>query len=621
MTREQEAELRKRIGDRRMVGWFYRSLVPYWRRVAVGVVSMLLSVGLGLAPPLLIRSIIDDVITGGQIGLLGRLVALLVGCFAGDAVFTATRMATMHILAQRMVYDLRRDVHRHLQSLSLGYFESHSTGDIMSRLSNDVGAVENLVSHGTDTIVSESLRLVLMIGILLWLSWKLALLALVPVPIFAVAIVLFARKVRPYYEKVRQQLGDINAHLQENISGIRVVQAFAREKHEEAAFDKASLGYFRAYSKGVWMWSTFFPGMGFVTSFSFIAILWFGARMIHAEQAGASLGTLVAFIGYLQGLYGPVRNLLQVHNAFNQALAALARIFEITDTRPDISDAPDATVLDRIVGRVAFENVSFRYHTGEVVLRNVDLAAEAGQTVAVVGRSGAGKTSIVNLVPRFYDPLEGVVRVDGQDVRQVQVASLRQQIALVLQDTFLFNDTVRENIRYGKLEATDEEVREAAVAAHAHEFITEDLPDGYDTEIGERGVKLSGGQKQRIAIARALLADPRILILDEATSSVDTEAERTIQAAVNRLVRGRTTFVIAHRLSTIVNADQILVLEDGQIIERGTHAELVALGGLYREMYDRQFDIPEIEATAPSEAPAVPGGGPRFPGEEFSRAK
>lgn len=618
-SREEELELRRRIGDRRMIAWFYRSLLPYWPRVLLGLVSMLASVGLGLLPPLLIKHVIDDVLTAGRMELLGPLIIGLICCSAGDSFFSGLRSATMHILAQRMVYDLRRDVHRHLQRLSLSYFESHSTGDIMSRLSNDVQAVEQMVSHGTDTVVSDSLRLIGLIGFITVMLWQLALVALIPLPIFVVAIILFARKVRPYYQKVRDQLGEINAHLQENISGIRVVQAFAREEHEEKLFDRASFGYFKAYAKGVWMWATFFPAMGFLTSFSFVGIIWYGAYLVHGQQHGATIGTLVAFFGWLQGLYGPVRSLLQVHNTFNQALAALARIFEIWDTPPEITDSPDARPLGPIKGLVEFEHVSFRYHTGEMVLRDVSFTAEPGQTVAIVGRSGAGKTSIVNLIPRFYDPLEGVVRVDGHDVRTVTVASLRSQIALVLQDTFLFNDTVRENIRYGRLDATDDEVEQAAIAAHAHEFIMQDLPDGYDTEIGERGVKLSGGQKQRIAIARALLADPRILILDEATSSVDTEAERIIQSAINRLVRGRTTFVIAHRLSTIVNADQILVLEDGQIVEQGTHAELIALNGLYKEMYDRQFDIPEIPVSAPSTPVPALRPGPQFPGEEYSR--
>jgi len=611
-------ELRRRIGDRRMIAWFYRSLVPYWPRVLLGLGSMLLSVGLGLLPPLLMKHVIDDVLTDGRMELLGPLVLAMIACSAGDSLFSGIRTATMHILAQRMVYDLRRDVHKHLQRLSLGYFESHSTGDIMSRLSNDVTAVENMVAHGSDTMVSDSVRLVGLTVFITVMLWQLALVSLIPLPFFIIAVIWFARKVRPYYQKVREQLGEINTHLQENVSGIRVVQAFAREEHEEKLFDKASFGYFRAYAKGVWMWATFFPAMSFLTSLSFVAIIWYGAKLVHTHHPGATIGTLVAFFGWLQGLYGPVRNLLQVHNTFNQALAALARIFEVWDTPPEITDAPGATDIGRIGGRVEFEDVSFRYHTGEVVLQHVDLAAQPGTTVAIVGRSGAGKTSIANLIPRFYDPLEGTVRVDGQDLRQVTVASLRNQIALVLQDTFLFDDTVRENIRYGRLDATDEEVQEAAVAAYAHEFIMEDLPNGYDTEIGERGVKLSGGQKQRMAIARALLADPRILILDEATSSVDTEAERIIQAAINRLVRGRTTFVIAHRLSTIINADQILVLEDGSIVERGTHAELMQLDGLYKEMYDRQFDVPEIEASRPLEERPETESGPRFPGEEYS---
>jgi subfamily B ATP-binding cassette protein MsbA len=349
------------------------------------------------------------------------------------------------------------------------------------------------------------------------------------------------------------------------------------------------------------MWSSFFPAMGFLSSVSVVLIIWVGAGTVNAGQGGTSVGTIVAFLGYIMNFYGPVRSLLRVHNEFNRALASLARIFEVMDLQPDITDAPDAVPMDRIKGEVRYDGVSFRYHTGEMVLRDVDLVAKPGQTVAIVGRSGAGKTSIVNLVPRFYDPLSGVVKVDGTDVRSVQTASLRSQIALVLQDTFLFNDTVMENIRYGRLDATDEEIRQAAVDAYAHGFIMEELPDGYETLIGERGVKLSGGQKQRLAIARALLADPRILILDEATSSVDTEAERIIQAAINRLVKGRTTFVIAHRLSTIVNADQIIVLEGGEVVERGTHRELMALNGngLYKQMYEMQFEFPENDEEPP----------------------
>jgi ATP-binding cassette, subfamily B, bacterial MsbA len=589
-----DEELRKRIGDRRMVAWFYRSLLPYWPRVLLGLASMLIAAAADNAVPLLMRSVFDDVIGKHHMELLSRLTVALIGCFAGSAVFSGTRTAIMHILGQQLVYDLRRTVHRHLQKLSLSFFESTSTGDIMSRLSNDVHAIELMVAHGTDTLVSDTVRLLIMVGAMSALLWQLTGLAFIPLPIFVVAIILFARVVRPYYRKVREQLGEINAHLQENITGIRVVKAFAREGYEEDLFDRASTEYYRASAKGIWMWATFFPAMGFLTAISLVVIVFVGVRMLAAGHPGATVGTLVAFLAYIQNFYGPVRSLIQVHNTVNQALASLARIFEVMDTQPDVKDAPDAPDLPSIRGRVVFDDVSFRYHTGEVVLEDVDLEAEPGETVAVVGRSGAGKTSIVNLIPRFYDPLSGRILVDGRDIRTITAASLRSQIAMVLQDTFLFNDTVRENIRYGRLDATPEEVEQAAIAANAHEFILNDLPEGYETVIGERGVKLSGGQKQRLAIARALLADPRILILDEATSSVDTEAERVIQAAINRLIRGRTTFVIAHRLSTIVNANQIVVLEDGRIVERGTHAELMALGGLYKEMYERQFEFPEL---------------------------
>jgi subfamily B ATP-binding cassette protein MsbA len=599
---ESDEELRRKIGDRRMIGWFYRAVMPYWVRVVVGLVSMLIAAAADNAPPWLSKLFVDDVMVKGQTSKLPSLGLTLIGCFAASAVFSGLRMGIMHILAQRMVYDLRRNVHRHLQKLSLGYFESTSTGDIMSRLSNDVESVENLVAHGTDTIVSDSVRVLIMVGAMFLLSWKLAALALIPLPLFLAGVIWFARKVRPYYRAVRDQLGEINAHLQENITGIRVVKAFAREEYEEELFDRASYEYYRAYRKGVMMWSSFFPAMGFLSAVSVVLILWVGARMVAAGQGGMTVGTIVALLGYIMNFYGPVRSLLRVHNEFNRALASLARIFEVMDLEPDITDAPDAVPMPRIKGEVRYDGVSFRYRTGEMVLKDVDLVAEPGQTVAVVGRSGAGKTSIVNLVPRFYDPLSGVVKVDDVDIRQVQTASLRSQMALVLQDTFLFNDTVMENIRYGRLDATDEEIRRAAVDAYAHDFIMDDLPDGYDTLIGERGVKLSGGQKQRLAIARALLADPRILILDEATSSVDTEAERIIQAAINRLVKGRTTFVIAHRLSTIVNADQIVVLEDGEVVERGTHKELMALNGLYKQMYEMQFEFPENNEEPPTES-------------------
>jgi len=370
-----------------------------------------------------------------------------------------------------------------------------------------------------------------------------------------------------------------------------VVKAFNREQHEYERFEGDSTEYYQASIKGIWLWSTFFPAMGFMTTLGLIGVIYFGARMtVYGE---ASPGQIVAFLAYMQHFYNPIRSLVRVHNVFNRALASLARIFQLLDEQPEIEARPDAPDLPRATGHVEIDGVSFRYQTGEMVLEDVSVTAEPGETVAIVGRSGAGKTSLVNLIPRFYDPLRGRVLIDGADIRDVTLDSLRSQIGIVLQDTFLFNDTVRNNIRYGRLDATDEEIEDAARRAYADEFIQE-LPEKYETLIGERGVKLSGGQKQRLAIARALLADPRILILDEATSLVDTEAEQLIQRALEELRHNRTTFVIAHRLSTVRDADKIIVIAGGQIVEEDSHEQLMARNGVYAEMYNRQFRLEDV---------------------------
>jgi ABC-type multidrug transport system fused ATPase/permease subunit len=399
---------------------------------------------------------------------------------------------------------------------------------------------------------------------------------------------LFNTRVRPIYRQVRDRLGDINAELQDNISGIRVIQAFGQERHELDRFTQRSTQYYEERVRGIRYWSTFFPAMGFVASLGMVIVLGFGVYRIFS--GALSLGGLVAFISYVASFYEPINRLVQVDNTVQQAIAAGERVFELLDTVPEIEDAPDAIKLPVIQGAVAFEGVSFRYGTGEEVLRDVSFQMQPGQVVALVGPSGAGKTSIANLIPRFYDPVRGRITVDGYDIKKVKLASLRKQIAVVLQETFLFNGTVRENITYGKPDASEEEMIAAAKAAYAHEFIM-NLPQGYDTEIGERGVKLSGGQKQRLALARAILTDPRILILDEATSSVDAEAEYLIQRALEKVLEGRTALIIAHRLSTIRHADRIIALEDGRIVEVGDHHELLARGGLYSQMYRRQYDL------------------------------
>jgi ABC-type multidrug transport system fused ATPase/permease subunit len=430
--------------------------------------------------------------------------------------------------------------------------------------------------------------------VLLVLNSRLALVILIPLPVMGIGLWIFNHRARPIYRRVRDRLGDINASLQDKLTGIRVVQAFDREEEEARHFREVSRSYLQVRVEAIRTWSVFFPALHFLSALGGALVLGFGARMVVNGQL--TLGTLVAFLSYIISFYEPLRRLTEVDNTFQQAIAAGERIFELLDAKSEIQDVPGATVLDDIEGKVVFEHVHFRYGEGDRVLEDVGFHVAPGEMVALVGPSGAGKTSIANLLCRFYDPESGRVLVDGHDLREVQVQSLRKHIAVVLQDTFLFNTTVRENLRYGKPDASEEEMVRAAKTAYAHAFIR-DLPAGYDTEIGERGVKLSGGQKQRLALARAILADPRILILDEATSAVDAEAEYLIQQALEEVLKGRTALVIAHRLSTIREADRIVALEEGRIREVGSHTDLLAREGLYSQLYQRQLELVRDKAA------------------------
>lgn len=565
-----------------------RYLKAYWRWVVVSIVCLLFLTILNLLPPLFQREIIDEVVGKRLLDRLPMLILGLVGVYALTRLLNFGEQYLRHVLGERFILDFRVLLYDYLQRLSISFFEDQQTGEIMSRITNDVNALEGFVTHSVGFLIVDLLRLVGTAIILLVLDWQLALLTLLPVPVLAVAMRLFNTRVRPIYREIRDRLGDINAELQDNISGIRVIQAFGQERHELDRFTQRSTRYYEERVKGIRHWATFFPAMRFVASMGMVIVLGFGAYRVFSSAL--TLGGLVAFISYVASFYEPIHRLVQTDNIVQQAIAAGERVFELLDTAPEIEDAPDAAELPAIQGAVVFEGVSFRYGTGEEVLRDVSFQMRPGQVVALVGPSGAGKTSIANLIPRFYDPVSGRVRVEGHDVRKVKLASLRRQVAVVLQDTFLFNGTVRDNVIYGKPDASEDEMIAAAKAAYAHEFIMK-LPQGYETEIGERGVKLSGGQKQRLALARAILTDPRILILDEATSSVDAEAEYLIQQALKKVLEGRTALVIAHRLSTIRHADKIIALEDGRIVEVGDHRELLARGGLYSQMYRRQYDL------------------------------
>jgi ABC-type multidrug transport system fused ATPase/permease subunit len=569
---------------RRLFGY----LGPYWKPLLITGILLLLQTGLSLLPPLFQREIIDEVIGAGDLQRLGTLVAAMIGVYAALALAEMGDQYLRHVLGERFLLDLRVRIYDYVQRLSLSFFERTSTGELMSRVTNDVNELERFITHGVTLIGVDALRLVGASAILIVLDWRLALIALAPVPFIGYGLRRFNRHVRPIYRQARDRLGDINTRLQDDLSGMRVIQAFGQEEAELQRFKIVSEGYYRERVRAIRAWSTFFPSIYFVSAVGGVLVLGAGAAMVVNGQL--TLGTLVAFLAYIVSFYEPLRRLTDVDNTFQQANAAAERIFELLDEMPEIQDAPGATSLGRIEGRVAFDDVHFRYGDDDDVLHDIDFQIAPGQVVALVGPSGAGKTSIANLLCRFYDPTNGRVLVDGYDIRQVEIRSLRRQVAVVLQDTFLFNASVRENVSYGKPDASEEEILAAAKTAYAHEFIQQ-LPEGYDTLIGERGVRLSGGQRQRLALARAILTDPRILILDEATSSVDAEAEYLIQQALEGVMRGRTSLVIAHRLSTIREADKIIALHDGRIREIGDHQELLERGGLYSQLYRRQLEL------------------------------
>jgi len=561
---------------------------PYWKPLLGTSLLLVLHSGLRLLPPLIQGEIVDQVIEAGDLSRLWAMIGSLIGVYVLVHLVDFGDLYIRHALGERFIFDLRVRIYAYLQRLSLSFFERTSTGELMSRVTNDVNALEQFVTHGVALTGLDLLRLLGASAVLLALNWRLALVVLIPLPFMVLGLRYFNRRARPIYRQARDRLGDINARLQDSLAGIRVIQAFAQEEAELTHFRDVSERYYRERVRVIRTWSTFFPALRFVAALGGALVLGFGARMVIWDQL--SLGTLVSFLFYVASFYEPLRRLTEVDNVFQQAIAAGERVFELLDEEPEIQDAPDAIALGKIEGDVVFDDVHFRYGDGDEVLHDVEFHMAPGEVVALVGPSGAGKTSIANLLCRFYDAVHGRILVDEHDLRSVRIESLRQHVAVVLQDTFLFNTTVRENLRYGRPDVGEEEMVAAARAAHAHEFI-EQLPEGYDTEIGERGVKLSGGQKQRLALARAILADPRILILDEATSSVDAEAEYLIQQALEEVMKGRTSLVIAHRLSTIRNADKIIALEEGRIREVGDHRELLARGGLYSQLYQRQLEL------------------------------
>lgn len=575
--------------------------------ILVSVVSLTRLVG-----PYLMAIAIDQHIAQGNLrGLdvvaLMYLAAYLVAWGGGYA-----QTYIMSWVGQRIIYTLRKDLFAHLQRLGLNYYDRLQAGRIMSRVTNDVESLNQLVSSGIISFVNDFVTIFGVVAAMLALNRQLAMASFITVPMLAGLTIFFQGRMRRAYHQVRRRIADVNANLQESISGMRVTQAFTREDVNVQRFDSTNQGNLQANLQAAALHSLFFPLVEVIGATAACAVVWYGgvlyARNVQGIPTGMTAGVLAAFIGYVVRFFMPIRNLSQLYNMFLSASVSTERIFEMLDEVPEIADRPGAIALPVIEGRVRFEDVTFSYVEGQPVLFDLNLQAEPGEIIALVGPTGAGKSTVINLLSRFYEPEQGRITVDGVDIRDCTLESLRSQLGIVLQDTFLFSGTIRDNLRYGKLSATDAEIYDAAEAVGAHEYILR-LPDGYDTQVHERGGRLSVGQRQLLAFARALIADPRILILDEATSSVDAYTEVLIQRAMERMLQGRTSFVIAHRLSTIRHATRIYVLDQGRVVESGTHEELLARGGLYRELYEKQFAQPPTEEEvqeAKSRAPVEP---------------
>jgi ABC-type multidrug transport system fused ATPase/permease subunit len=589
-----EEKTRRRVPDRVLLARLLRYLTAHRKALTLLFLVIFAGIGTSLAIPYLTQVAIDqyllntDLPTADRLaGLTFVIVVLAVVYFAGYPIsFARTYLTTR--TGRQVEYELRMDLFSHLQRLSLSYYDRREVGRTMSRVTNDVDNLTELITSGVVTAVADSFTLIGILVIMLYMSLSLSLTAFVILPFMVGFIWFFGQRSRQAYRRTRRTISGVTSHIEESVSGMKEIQAHSRERASLRTFDDANVRNLQANIDAARVQSLFFPAVGVFSAAGLALVLWAGGSAYIANPSTMPWGVLFAFIQYLNRFFFPIQNLSMFYNNVQSAMSGAERIVDLLDTEVDVPEAVDATALPPVAGAIRFERVTFSYAPDAPVLRDFDLTVAPKETLAIVGPTGAGKTTLINLIYRFYDPQKGRITVDGHDLRAVTLASLRNQMAIVLQDPFLFAGSIRDNIRYGRPDATDDDVVAAATAVGAHAFIAA-LPKGYDTDVGERGVRISMGQRQLISFARALLVDPAILILDEATSSVDAYTELVIQGALAEILRGRTAFVIAHRLSTVRSADRIVVLDAGRIVEEGDHQQLLAQRGLYRRLYDMQF--------------------------------